>query len=49
MLTKLKAGDHSHGDPAQRAADVEKAVTKAEGVVATDAVRTARFKKALGR
>jgi len=49
VLTKLKAGDHSHGDPAQRAADVAKAAAQAEGVVETDAVRTARFNKALGR
>lgn len=49
VLKRLKKGDHSHGDPAQRAGDVEKACYEAEPVPKTLAVRTERFAKAVGR
>jgi predicted Zn-dependent protease len=49
VLAKLTKGDHSHGDPAQRAKDVEAAAYQAEPVPKTSPARTARFAAALGR
>jgi predicted Zn-dependent protease len=49
VLERLKKGDHSHGDPAERAKLVEEAAYALEPVPHEDAVRTERFKKALGR
>jgi predicted Zn-dependent protease len=49
VLERLKKGDHSHGDPAERAKKVEEIAYALEPVPHEDAVRTERFKKALGR
>lgn len=49
VLERLKKSDASHGDPAQRAADVEALAYESEPVPKTLSVRTERFKKALGR
>lgn len=49
VLERLKKGDHSHGDPAERAKLVEEIAYGMEPVPHEDAARTERFKKALGR
>jgi predicted Zn-dependent protease len=49
VLLRLKKGDHSHGDPAERAKLVEEIAYGMEPVPHEDAARTERFKKALGR
>lgn len=46
VLLKLTKGDHSHGDPKQRAAAVETAAYEAEPVPQLLAARTERFKAA---
>ena len=48
VLSRLKKGGHSHGDPAERARLVEDACYQAEPVPKLLAARTERFKKALG-
>ncbi len=49
VLLRLKKGDTTHGDPAQRAKDVEDLAYQSEPCPKTLDVRTLRFKKALGR
>lgn len=49
VLERLKKGDHSHGDPKERAKLTEEAAYNLEPVPREEAVRTARFKTALGR
>jgi predicted Zn-dependent protease len=49
LLQRLKKSDSSHGDPQQRAKDVEDLAFANEPAPKTLAVRTARFKQALGR
>jgi predicted Zn-dependent protease len=49
VLLRLKKGDSSHGDPAQRAKDVEQLAFENEPAPKTLAARTERFTKALGR
>jgi len=49
VLRKMKKTDNSHGDPLQRAGDVDHAVAALSSVPSVLAVRTERFKKALGR
>jgi predicted Zn-dependent protease len=49
VLQRLKKSDSSHGDPAVRANDVEQLAFENEPAPKTLAVRTERFKKALGR
>jgi predicted Zn-dependent protease len=49
VLQRLTKGDSSHGDPAQRAKDVETVAYESEPVPKTLAERTERFKNATGR
>ena len=49
VLLRLKKTDSSHGDPAQRAKDVEELAFENEPAPKTLEARTERFKKALGR
>lgn len=49
VLLRLTGGDHSHGDPKERAAAVETACYEAEPVPKLLAARTDRFNNALGR
>ena len=49
VLLRLKKGDTVHGDPQQRAKDVEDLAYANEPCPKTAPERTARFKKALGR
>ena len=46
---RLKKGDSTHGDPAQRAKDVEDLAYASEPTPKTLDVRSARFKLALAR